>query len=78
MVPSQRGRKDWLKDWTLLYVEQRMETSGPIMRDFRYQAEELGLYPEATGEPCKDPEELPDRIDSARCRVEWNRGVELG
>lgn len=40
-----------------------METSRLIMRDFRYQAEELGLYPEGTGEPCKDSEEgLHDQL----------------
>lgn len=38
--------------------------SGLNIGDFQYQAEELGLYPEGTGESCKGfEEELHDQLD---------------
>lgn len=46
-------------------------------RDFKYQADELGFYPEGTEELCKAfKEEFYDELDSTRGRVAWNSGVE--
>lgn len=42
----------WIREWR--------GRSGPNTRDFKYEAEELGLYPESTGEGFE--EELRDQL----------------